>query len=515
MKLSQRTSFAFAVALGSFALIGGTGLTVSSAWLITMASQHPPVLVLSVAIVMVRFFGIFRSVARYGERVISHEAIFKKLTGVRVKLFTAIASQLRSNSSEIAHQGKTIIDDVERAQEFHLRVTLPGYSASIAGLTTVLIALWIDSHLLIWILPTVALFAVVIPTLVRRELDPLASKIEDSENAFAAQISEASHAIIEAEVFGYSERYRRELLTHTDSLYRLERKNFIRTSLLQFLTIAGIGSALLGVAISLYAKKEVLPIHVSMAIFLVLVGFEGYTSWFPNLFPAGKNRRASQTVDHLAATYKVEPLTGAIPTSRDLVARKASPFWDREFLIPVDFSIAQGETLVITGASGTGKSTLAAALMGLAEYRGSLAIGGVEVRDIDQLSEYISGTLQQGHIFNTTLRENLKIADSHSSDQRLREILEAVELTEIPLDELLGEFGRALSGGEAKRLSIARALLSSAPILILDEPLEHLDHERALRIQASIARIAAGKSLIVITHSPWLQYSRKLELARE
>ena len=142
-------------------------------------------------------------------------------------------------------------------------------------------------------------------------------------------------------------------------------------------------------------------------------------------------------------------------------------------------------------------------------------VGGIEVREISQLSEYISGTLQQGHIFNTTLRENLKIADSRSSDARLLEILRAVELTEIPLDELLGEFGRALSGGEAKRLSIARALLSSAPILILDEPLEHLDHERALRLQASIARISAGKSLIVITHSPWLQYSRKLELARE
>jgi ATP-binding cassette subfamily C protein CydC len=515
MKLSQRTSFAFAVALGSCALIGGTGLTVSSAWLITMASEHPPVLVLSVAIVMVRFFGIFRSVARYGERVISHEAIFKKLTDVRVKLFTAIASQLRSNSNEIAHQGKAIIDDVERAQEFHLRVTLPGYSAFIAGMATVLIALWIDSHLLTWILPTVALFAVVIPALVKRELDPLASKLEDSENAFAAQISEASHAMVEAEVFGYSEQYRKLLLTNTISLHRLERENFIRTSLLQFLTIAGIGSALLGIAISLHAKKDVLPIHISMAIFLVLVGFEGYTSWFPNLFPAGKNRRASQTVDHLAATGKVEHLTGAIPTSRDLVAIKASPFWDREFLIPVDFTVAQGETLVITGASGTGKSTLAAALMGLAEYRGSFAIGGVEVRDIDQLSEYISGTLQQGHIFNTTLRENLKIADSQASDLRLREILEAVELTEIPLDESLGEFGRALSGGEAKRLSIARALLSRAPILILDEPLEHLDHERALRIQLSIARIAAGKSLIVITHSPWLQYSRKLELARE
>jgi ATP-binding cassette subfamily C protein CydC len=515
MKMTQRTSFALAVALGSFALIGGTGLTVSSAWLITMASQHPPVLVLSVAIVMVRFFGIFRSVARYGERVVSHEAIFRKLTGVRVRLFSAVASQLRRNSTDIARQGKTLIDDVERAQEFHLRVTLPGYSAFIAGLTTVMIAFWIDPTLLAWILPTVALFTLVIPVLVRRGLDPLASKIEDSESALAAQISEASHAMVEAEVFGYTEQYRSQLFEQTNALYHLERKNFIRTSLLQFLSIAGIGSAIVGIALSLRLKQQVLPIHISMAIFLVLVGFEGYTTWFPNLFPAGKNRRASQSVELLSTAQKEIPLSGAMPDSFELIASKVTPYWDQEFLTPFDFSIAPGETLLITGASGTGKSTLAAALMGFTSYSGSMTIGGIEVRDIDQLSRCITGTLQQGHIFNTTLRENLKIADSASTDARLLEILQAVELSEIPLDEILGEFGRALSGGEAKRLAIARALLSSAPILILDEPLEHLDHERALRIQASIARIATGKSLIVITHSPWLQYSRKLELARE
>jgi ATP-binding cassette subfamily C protein CydC len=284
---------------------------------------------------------------------------------------------------------------------------------------------------------------------------------------------------------------------------------------LQFLSIAGIGTALLGNALSLRLKEQVLPIHISMAIFLVLVGFEGYTTWFPNLFPAGKNRRASQSVELLSAAQIEMPLSDVIPESFELIASKVNPYWDREFLTPFDFSVAPGETLLITGASGTGKSTLAAALMGFTSYSGSMTIGGIEVRDINQLSRYITGTLQQGHIFNTTLRENLKIADSTSTDARLLEILEAVELSEISLDEILGEFGRALSGGEAKRLAIARALLSSAPILILDEPLEHLDHERALRIQASIARIATGKSLIVITHSPWLQYSRKLELARE
>jgi ABC-type transport system involved in cytochrome bd biosynthesis fused ATPase/permease subunit len=351
--------------------------------------------------------------------------------------------------------------------------------------------------------------------LVKRGLDPLASIIEDSENSLAVQISEASHAMVEAKVFGYAEQYQSQLFEETNSLFQLERRNFIRTSLLQGLSIAGVGYALVGIAISLHLMQQVFPIHVSMAIFLALVGFEGYTTWFPNLFPSGKNRRASQSVNRLAETQIEKPSSHLTPSTFELNASKVNPYWDQEFLTPFDFNVSPGETLLITGASGTGKSTLAAALMGFAPYSGSLTIGGLEIRDIDQVATFITGTLQQGHIFNTTLRENLKIADSDATDSRLSEILQGVELADISLDEVLGEFGRALSGGEAKRLSIARALLSKAPILILDEPLEHLDHERALRIQVSIAGLAAGKSLIVITHSPWLQYSRKLELARE
>ena len=94
-------------------------------------------------------------------------------------------------------------------------------------------------------------------------------------------------------------------------------------------------------------------------------------------------------------------------------------------------------------------------------------------------------------------------------------MIKALELEDISLDELLGEFGRPLSGGEAKRLAVARALLSPAPILILDEPLEHLDYERAGRIEKAIIDLMAGRTLIVITHTPWLQYSRKLQLERE
>lgn len=515
MKASTRRSFAAAVALGSFALIGGTGLTVSSAWLITMAAQHPPILTLGVSIVMVRFFGIFRSVARYGERVISHEAIFRKLTGIRVDLFRAIASRLKSSVRNISQQSKAMIDDVERAQEFHLRVTLPGLSALVAGAVTVLLALWISNLILIWVVIATLIFSLAIPYLVRRIVDPIAIAIEELENEFTEEISSAAHALIEAEVFGYADQYHLRLNEKVDSLAQLEKRNFFRTSLLQALTIATTGFTLVAVATTVYNQDELLPIQASMAIFLVLVGFEGYTSWFPSLFPAGKNRRAAQSVDALTQAEIVPEREEREPAHSLLELKDVVPYWSQRFLAPISFSISPGETVVLSGASGVGKSTLAAALFGLAHYEGEITLGGADLNSLADPSAHITGTLQHGHIFNTTLRENLKIANAQATDNELQRVIHLLELDAIGLDEVLGEFGRKLSGGEAKRLSVARALLSPAPIVILDEPLEHLDHERSLRIQEAICEETANRALIVITHSPWLQYSRKLTLARE
>lgn len=524
MKLGSRSAFILAVALGAFAFIGGTGLTVSSAWLITMASQHPPILVLGVSIVMVRFFGIFRSVARYGERVISHEAIFRKLTGIRVRLFSSFASQLKSHSDSIALQTKAVVDDVERAQEYHLRVTLPGLSAYIAGLVTIALALWIDTNLVALAIGVSLIFMALIPVSVKRWLDPLAEMIEEEEGAFAREIASAAHGMVEAEIYGYGDRYRKSLKNAAENLRKVEFTHAAISSALQLAVLLTIGSGIVGAVLIFSERDEALPIQISMAVFLFLVGFEGFTSWFPILFPAGKNRRAQRTINSLLSNHysgkdsgaEGRELGGRIePHSFELIARQCRPYWSERFLQPISFALQEGQVLVIEGPSGVGKSTLASALFGFAHYEGSLTIGGVEIRDLEELDRYVSGSLQQGHIFNTTLRENLRISRDDLSDSELLRVLSLLELEDIHLDEVLGEFGRSLSGGEAKRLSIARAILSDAPIVILDEPLEHLNQGLASRIERVISVEMKERTLIVITHSPWLQYARKLTLARE
>jgi ATP-binding cassette subfamily C protein CydC len=512
MKIPSRALLPSATLFGAFALIGGTGLTVSSAWLITSASKHPPIMVLGVSIVMVRFFGISRSASRYLERVISHEAIFGKLTGLRVALFEKISTQLRTLN--VSQSVKRIVDDVERAQEFYLRVTLPQYAAAISATTTIALAWWVNYRLLFWILPATLIFALLIPLLTRVWVDPVTVEIENRENNYSESITMASHGVVEAEHFGYGHFYRATLKKESEELCLLERKYFFRISILQLILTFTLGATLVGIANSMESARTYLPVHISMAIFLTLVGFEGYTTWFPNLFIAGKSRRASRNISTLIKGVELETQEERIePRDFVLVAREFSPHWGKEFLTPINFTLSSGETLVVSGASGVGKSTLASALFGFSQYSGELKIGGIEIGNLTE--GLISGTLQQSHIFSTSLRENLKIANPSASDVDLQKVITMMELESIDLDEVLGEYGRSLSGGEAKRLATARALLSPARLLILDEPLEHLDYELSLRIQSAISAACADRTLIVITHTPWLQYSRKLDLTRE
>jgi ATP-binding cassette subfamily C protein CydC len=182
---------------------------------------------------------------------------------------------------------------------------------------------------------------------------------------------------------------------------------------------------------------------------------------------------------------------------------------------PVSASVSQGELLVIRGSSGSGKSTLALGLCGVLPYSGSIRVGGVELSLVNNLHQILTSSLQRTHIFNTTLRENLRIANPGATDELLTEILTLLELQEIPLDTVLGEFGRPLSGGEGKRLSVGRALLSPAPIVVLDEPTEHLDADLALRVEEKIRRVCAKRTLIVITHSGWVKSDRRVDITRE
>lgn len=269
--------------------------------------------------------------------------------------------------------------------------------------------------------------------------------------------------------------------------------------------------------LALNVESSNIPVvKIAMAIFLPLVAFEGITTWYPNLFISGKLLRAQKTIDDLLdAEIEVTQKRECAFNGAELILEDVSVAWDKPFMSPVTTKVSQGELLVIRGRSGSGKSTLALGLCGVLPYSGSIRVGGIELSNVNNLHQILVSSLQRTHIFNTTLRENLKIANPDATDEVLEEMLNLLELQEIPLDTVLGEFGRPLSGGEGKRLAVARALLSTAPILVLDEPTEHLDADLALRIEEKIRRVSAKRTLIVITHSGWLKSDRRVDITRE
>ncbi len=511
-----------AALLGGAAFIGGAGLTISSGWLITIASAHPPIMTLGVSIVLVRFFGIFRSVARYLERIVSHSAVFARLTSLRVELFSSLDRRGLSAARDI-NSGtfvKALVDDVERGQEYQLRVVLPGLAAMLSVGAGVGLGALIQPETL-WITgPASAALLFIIPRMIERLCKRESFQIEESENQYSMQISAASVGAIEAHMYGFLDQSKEGTRQNEIALERIETKLLGSILLTQMITIAIFGGATVAIMALVYqlTGRGLLPtVQITMIAFLPLVIFEAITTWYPNLHSAGKLILAQENIDRELAKdgYNSHAAIQVEPTDITLQIKEMRVDWGHELADPVTFSMRRGDTLVIKGKSGSGKSTLAMGISGLLDYKGSCTINEVQVRDIGNLPELLTGALQQSHIFATTLRENLKVANSDATDAELLSILTLVELDEISLDEMLGQTGRALSGGESKRLAVARALLSSAPIIVLDEPTEHLDSQRAQRIEDAIIEACRERILIVITHSGWLNVGQRVTLARE
>ena len=507
---SFRVKMVFASLLGAGAYIGGAGLTVSSGWLITMASSHPPILTLTIAIVMVRFFGIFRSLARYLERVVSHEAVFLRLTSLRVALFEKLSARSITFARDL-NSGrfvKAIVDDVERAQEYQLRIVLPGIAAALSVTTSLALGIWIAPESLYFTLPASILLLIFLPALIKRFCADSAKTLEICEGEYTQIISSLSYGLVEASMYGYLDNQVDQAKKQEVKINQIESNLFKRSWYAQVATTGIIGSSIVAsscIAL-LIADAQLFPaVKITMLIFLPLVMFESITVWFPNLHASGKLLLARENIKRIQdePDEPVSKRTGyaQVPSVRVVDAQVS---WDKEFMIPVSFEVKAGQSLVIRGRSGSGKSTLALGLLGLLPHRGSIEVHGS-----------VAGSLQRGHIFNTTLRENLKIAATDLTDDELARVLRLVELDPISLDTLIGEFGRPLSGGEAKRLGVARALLSGAQVLILDEPTEHLDHELAARIEERILRECEDRVLIIITHSGWSHADRTVMLKRE
>jgi ATP-binding cassette subfamily C protein CydCD len=206
--------------------------------------------------------------------------------------------------------------------------------------------------------------------------------------------------------------------------------------------------------------------------------------------------------------HATEPASRTVPLAlRDLSARY--PRAERDVVVGIELDLTPGRRIALVGPSGSGKSTIAAVLLRLLDHRaGSYRLAGRDVRDLgeDRVREAMAAVDQRAHLFDTSIEENLRLANRQASAEEMHAAVAGAQLDgwidSLPagMATRVGAHGSAVSGGQAQRIALARVLLADRPIVVLDEPGEHLDPAMADQVTAAALSSTAGRSVVLITH---------------
>ncbi|GAA2529410.1 thiol reductant ABC exporter subunit CydC [Rarobacter incanus] len=490
-----------AVLLGTAALGSAVALGAFSAWLIAWASKMPPVLALSTIVVAVRAFGISRGVFRYLERLASHHVALTTMGQLRTKLYERLAAApigavtaLRRGDL-LARVGA----DVDTVGEVVVRAMIPaGISLCVSAATVIAMAVLLPAAGW-WLAIGLAVASVLGPYLTalgaRSAARAGAQAHADTAAAALDLIDHATDITVAGKTRAYLSGIResdRRWIKATDRGARALGAGAAAGTL--GLAVAVLGALICG--IPAVSSGKLSDIALAVVVLTPLAAFESTM-----VLPAA----ALQVFQSAAAARRLRELwdnsapRAAHPAAQPLVdpdlpcalrTRNLAVGWDgsRSAITIGDVDLPVGASLLVTGASGSGKTTLLATLAGLiAPVRGS-----VERRAATLM------TAEDAHIFNTTVLENLRVARGDITRDEARAALRLVGLDSWfaaqpeGLDTMLGNDGISVSGGERRRLLIARALLARAPILVIDEPAEHLDSASAYRLLDDLLRLPAA-----------------------
>ncbi len=517
------------LSFGVLADLSVVGLLAVSMWLIVRAGDQPPILHLTFAIVGVRALAIGRAVFRYTERLFSHDAALAQLATLRAETFTALIPRV-PGAIEGQRRGEVLaafVDDVDQLQDEPLRVRQPLIvSGIVVGLSLVLVALVSVPAALVLTGLLGASLAVAVWCSERiagasdRELSAARAALVDSllERFAAAEVLAA---------FGAIGEQRARIAACESRLARAQLRRSRAAGLTGAVLALGSGAASLAV---LWLLMPRVGDSLSTALFAAAVVVPAAVFEISAQIPAAlAARRAVRSSADRVASLTEAPLPAEIPHEPGAVDEVPSqvagdpaaplvavaslaarhPGASADAVRDVSFELRAGETLVITGESGAGKSTLALALVRFLAYRGSYRLRGVEADTLSgpQVRAIVGLCEQSPHLFDADLRQNLKFAREGASDDELLAVLARVGLAEWAtdrggLDTRVGEQGALVSGGQAQRLALARAILADFPVVVLDEPTAGVDREVADRLLRDLlGAVPDDRAVILITHT--------------
>ncbi|MFJ5224295.1 thiol reductant ABC exporter subunit CydD [Streptomyces sp. NPDC088400] len=516
-----RGRFALALLLGSCALGSAVGLMAVSGWLISRASEQPPVLYLMVAVTATRAFGIGRAVFRYAERIVSHDAVLRMLADLRVSVYRRL-ERIAPAGLRTARRGdllSRLVADVDELQDYWLRWLLPVGTALLVGAGAVGFTAWLLPEAGAVLAVGLLVAGVGVPLLSGASARRAERRLAPARGLLATRVTDLLRGTAELTVAGALKRRMRQVREADGTLTAIASRGATALAL-----GGGLSALACGLTVAAASVVGVRAVHdgrlagVELAVIVLtpLAAFEAVTGLPLAVRYRQRSRRGAERVcEVLDAPVPVhEPERPApVPVSpfplevRGLSARYAGQ--RRDALSGLDLTLTAGKRVAVVGPSGSGKTTLAQVLLRFLDAReGTCSLGGTDAAtlDGDTVRRFVGLCAQDAHLFDSSVRENLRLARTDATEDELRDALRRARLLDwvdaLPagLDTHVGEYGAQLSGGQRQRLALARALLADFPVLVLDEPAEHLDLATADALTADLLAATEGRTTLLITH---------------
>ena len=510
------------VALAIVTLLASIGLLTLSGWFLSASAVAGFAGLYSFNYMLpaagVRGTAITRTAGRYFERLVSHDATFRVLQHLRVTTFSKLlplspAGLARYRQGELLNR---VVADVDTLDHLYLRVISPLVGALVVIVVVTLGLCLLDVHIALLLGGIMLATLFILPPLFYRAGKPTGEKLTRLRGEYRQQLTGWLQGQAELTIFGASRRYRAQMENTELNWHEAQRKQSELTALSQALMLligGGAVMAMLWMASGGVGDNAQPGPLIALFVFCALAAFEA-------LAPVtGAFQHLGQVV---ASALRITQITGQQPevqfstTASEVPAQLALRLSDVSFayesqaqpaLDHINLTIPSGAHVAVLGRTGCGKSTLLQLLTRAWDpAQGQILFNDMPLVQMSEtaLRKTISVVPQRVHLFSATLRDNLLLAAPGAADEVLRGMLEKVGLQKLLEDEglnsWLGEGGRQLSGGELRRLAIARALLHNAPLMLLDEPTEGLDATTERQILDLLKKEMQDKTVLMVTH---------------
>jgi len=513
----------FGMLLAVVTLLASIGLITLSGWFLAATSLAGVAGIYSFNYMLpaagVRGAAISRTVARYLERLVSHDGTFRVLQHLRVFTFSKLlplspAGIARFRQGELLNR---LVADVDTLDHLYLRVISPLVGALVVIVVVTFGLSFLDTYLALTLGGLMLLTLVALPPLFYRAGLPVGADLTRLRGEYRSGLTRWLQGQAELSLYGAAQRFRAAMDGTEQAWLSAQQRQASLTGLSQGLVMLMGGIA---VTLMLWLSAEGIGgdpypgAYIALFVFCALSAFEALGpvgTAFQHLgHVIASAQRVTQIIEQRPAVTFRQTTTSASGQAALTLSNISFGYADNAPLAIRDLSldIAAGEHIALLGRTGCGKSTLLQLLTRAWDpQRGTIQLSG---QPLDQYSEAdlrarTSVVTQRVHLFSSTLRDNLLLAAPDASDEQLSAALQQVGLEKLlensqGLNAWLGEGGRQLSGGELRRLGLARALLHGGDLMLLDEPTEGLDAETERQILALLRQVAQNKTLIMVTH---------------